>query len=458
MNDPRALLVCEDANPEWQSVPLLGWSHSQAIARRLDAHLVTHIRCRDALLRAGLVEGTDFTAIDSEAISRPMWKLTGMLRGGEGKGFTTVMAISGIAHWYFERLVFQRFQNDLKSGRFNIVHRITPMSPTVVSPMAKWCEKLGVPFVLGPLNGGLPWPREFDDLRKREKEYLAKVRGIYRYTPGFRTTRKCSRALLIGSRATYNELPTKYRDKAFYMPENAIDPARFTARRERTPRLPLKLLFVGRLVPFKNADVAIEAAAELLRNGDAELTIIGSGPDEAKLQQIAHEQNVASRITFIPNIPHAELQNHYADADVFVFPSVRELGGAVVIEAMMLGAVPLVVDYGGPPEFLTASSGLCVPLGERRTIVESLRRKLTELAASPETLVAMSAAAMRRAREQFTWDRKAELDEQIYRWILYGEPKPVMPIPDCGELCRESPKLSADTEQEPALQSVAAVG
>src|SRR5690349_12590641 len=126
---PRVLLVGEAANPEWASVPLVGYSHARALADVADVHLVTHLRNRAALLRAGLVEDRDFTALATDSVVRPLRWLSRRLGAGSGLGWTSVSAFSALSYYRFEDLLWRRFGERLRRGDFDIVHRLTPLSP-----------------------------------------------------------------------------------------------------------------------------------------------------------------------------------------------------------------------------------------------------------------------------------------------------------------------------------------
>ena len=426
----RVLLIAEDANPEWASVPLVGWSHCQAIAALTQAHVVTQDYNSEAFTRAGCIEGKDFTGIDSSLVEKRVYRLSALLRGGRTKGWTTDTALSVLTCYYFEYLVWRKFGRQIANGEFDLVHRITPLSPTIPSLLAQKCHQVGVPFVLGPLNGGLPWPKEFESKRREEKEWLSYIRWVYRLLPGYRSTRQHAAAIIIGSRDTWKQMPAQYYDKCVYIPENAIEPDRFSLQRIPQTSCPLKAIFVGRLVPYKGADMLIEAAAPLLRSGKLTLDIVGDGPEMPKLKTLVVSEEVEGSVNFVGAVAHTSVQEWLAKADLFVFPSIREFGGAVVLEAMTIGLVPIVVDYGGPGELVSKSTGYTVPLGSRAELVTHFRELLNRLVVDPSEITKTGQLARKRALSQFTWDAKARQTVEVYRWVLGQRPdKPNFGMP-----------------------------
>ncbi|WP_181164561.1 glycosyltransferase family 4 protein [Amaricoccus solimangrovi] len=404
------MVIAEAANPEWVSVPLVGWSLAHALRAVADVHLVTQIRNRDAILRAGLVEGADFTAIDSEALAGPLWRLAGALRMGEGRGWTMVQALGALSYPWFEHLVWREFGPRLRAGAFDIVHRITPLSPTVPSPIAARCRRAGVPFVIGPLNGGLPWPRGFEVARLREREWLSHLRGAHRLLPHRRATLGAA-AVIVGSRHTEGEMPAGAR--AHYLPENGIDPGRFAPGPRRAGG-PLRVCFIGRMVPYKGPDMLLEAAEPLLRAGRVEIEMIGDGPMLYELRR----RRAGPGVRFRGWLDHAALREVATGCDVLAFPSIREFGGGAVLEAMALGLAPLVVDYGGPGELVRPGTGYKVALGPRAGIVAGFRAALGEMAANREEVARTGAAARAHVLAEFTWAAKAARVAEIYAEVL----------------------------------------
>ncbi|KIC41632.1 glycosyl transferase family 1 [Ruegeria sp. ANG-R] len=418
MTSPRVLLIAEAANPEWVSVPLVGWSLCHALKEVADVHLVTHIRNRDAILRAGYTEGEDFTIIDSEAVAKPMYQLAQVLRMGRGKGWTMNTAINALSYPYFEHLVWKRFGPEIRAGGYDIVHRVTPLTPTTVSPIAAKCEAADVPFVVGPINGGVPWPKGFDAERRREREWLSYVRSAYKAMPGRRRMLSATSAFIAGSKHTASEIPEKHQDRVHYIPENAIDTTRFNRVARQNLDGPLRAVFIGRLVPYKGLDMGVEAAREHLASGAMRLDVIGDGPMRATIEEQVRKDGLAETVTFHGKVPHEVVQDIAVQSNILLFPSIREFGGGVVLEAMSLGLVPMIVDYAGPSELVTPETGFAVPIAPKAAIVSTLRQTLDSIVADRSVLSDMAVKARQRVSDEFTWPVKARKVVAIYDSIL----------------------------------------
>ena len=333
-------------------------------------------------------------------------------------GWTTVAAFSALSYYSFEHELWRTFRGRIESGEFDLVHRITPLSPTSQSLIAKRLAKRGVPFVIGPLNGGVPWPKGFLDRQHAEKEWLAHVRNIFKLLPGYRSMRKYSAAIIVSSNHTYEQMPDWAKENCVRIAENGVDLERFRSPRTRTASLPLIAAFVGRLVPYKGADMLIEAASSFLKDGQLKLHIIGDGPLRGTLEAMVRDAGLGESVVFHGWVAHPEVQNTLRECDIMTLPSVREFGGAVVVEAMALGVTPIVADYAGPAELVEEGTGVKVPFRDKASLVDGFRRAIGDFIAAPQTIDKFGAAARQTVLKKYTWEAKAGQVVEVYDRLL----------------------------------------
>ena len=159
-------------------------------------------------------------------------------------------------------------------------------------------------------------------------------------------------------------------------------------------------------------DIAIDAVMKC--KGDIKLTILGGGPLRAQLMEYA-QTNAAGKVQFLGVVPHAEINQHYDNADVFVLPSVRECGGAVVLEAMARGLPVIAVNWGGPADYITEETGFLVDPKSRTYMVEEFARIIELLAHQPLLRYKIGEAAIQRVKQHFLWDEKIPKIINIYQ-------------------------------------------
>jgi glycosyltransferase involved in cell wall biosynthesis len=111
------------------------------------------------------------------------------------------------------------------------------------------------------------------------------------------------------------------------------------------------LLSVGHLVSIKGHDIAIQALADM---PEADLAIVGEGPERSSLQELAHSMGVTNRIRFAGARPQTELPLWYSAADALVLCSSREGWANVLLESMACSTPVVATNVGGTAEALSA--------------------------------------------------------------------------------------------------------
>ncbi|MBU2983353.1 glycosyltransferase family 4 protein [Lentibacter algarum] len=417
----KVLILADECNPEWPSLPIVGYKYALEIAEHCDVTVATHVRNRENIEKAAA--GLNVVYIDTEWLAAPMFKLARFLRGGEEVAWSTSMMMNYLPYLAFERGVWQHFKPALRAGEFDIVHRITPMSPTLPSYIA---SKVKVPFLIGPLNGNLDWPQEFLEEQAREKEKLRGLRGLYKYLPYARSTYRKAAAVLTAFEHTRADLTGVEDARIVMVPEIGFDPEIFHTKGakpagQRGDDGKLHFLYAGRLVPYKLPELPIRAFAASPALQAHHLHILGSGPEEERMRAVIAEFGLEGCVTMEGRKTQSEVADLMRRCDGFIFPSIRELGAGVVIEAMACGMHCLVADYGAPGALASEGRGDAVPIAQIDAMVAGFAERLEACAAEPAHMAECAKRAQTYADGNFTWAQKGAHAEQLYRAVIAGD-------------------------------------
>jgi len=416
----KVLLIVEQCNPDWPSVPLVGYNFFQKINNLVDATLVTHIRNKPALEKHP--EYDKIFYLEEGNFNKQYYKIVAKLTANGRVNWPLYNALSYPIYAEFNQQVYQKFQAQILKGDYDIVHAITPMIPRYPFKVVSVCQQ--TPFILGPVNGGLPFPPGFQETAKQEFAQLNFLRAVGRaLIPGYVETYKKADKILAGSTYTLNMLKDLFaipdqRIDLFY--ENGIAEEFFNPTHIPNKDVShINLLFVGRLVPYKCADIVIESIGKLdaAIQSKIRLTIVGDGSEKNNLQNRVKELDLGEIVSFAGWVNQHETLDYYRKADIFCFPSIREFGGAVVMEAMACGLPCIVANNGGIGEYVNEETGFKIEPISREYLTQQLTSKIKMLVEDDKLRESMSAKAIERARE-FEWENKARKIVEIYEKML----------------------------------------
>ena len=136
------------------------------------------------------------------------------------------------------------------------------------------------------------------------------------------------------------------------------------------------IIHFGRLSYEKSADLVLKAFAQILNWGiDAQLIVIGDGPERGKLEALGRKLNIDKSVEFTRTLRDNDLTERIAAGDFFVSASTIETQGLVFLEAMALGLPVIGVNAGGVPEYVdNGKNGFIVEPVNVRAIAEAMKK------------------------------------------------------------------------------------
>jgi glycosyltransferase involved in cell wall biosynthesis len=416
----RILIVAQNASTKFGGEALLPLNYFRILrSRQIETWLVVHARTQAELTALFPQEGDRMHFVPDTWLHRLLSNIGGFLPPRIGS--PTFGLLSHLYTQVLQRRIVRRLVSE---HQIDVVHEPTPVSATFPSLMFG----LGAPIAMGPLNVAVKYPPTFQRSRKNLAiESLIAfghkfVDFFNRLLPG----KIQAETLLVANDRTKQALPSRVRGKIIELVENGVDFSvwRSDSTASKQPNQQVHFVFLGRLADWKGVDLLLDAFVPVAAQTDAVLEIIGDGEMRGELEAQTARLGLGGRAVFSGWLSQEQCAIKLKQADALVLPSLREPGGAVVIEAMAMGLPVIATNWGGPADYIDSTCGILVEPTSKEGFVQGLTDAMLKLAHSPELRQSMGCAGRERVRQHFDWERKVDRILEIYQQTIDACPKP----------------------------------
>lgn len=422
----RILIIADSVSSRFGGEAALPLHYYRVLRSRGDAvWLLCHGRVKDEL-QAQFPSDIDrrIYFVDDQPIHRLLNRLGERLP--DRLGYVTTGQLSRGYTQLVQRKMARRL---IQAEGIEIVHQPIPVSPKEPS----WLFDMGAPVVMGPLNGGMSYPPAFRSLESaasRTSIALARMAAnlVNRLAPG---KRKAALVLVANERSA-RALPSLGAVNVQTLVENGVDLNLWKPKKSEPAgahrRAVTSFVFLGRLVQLKAVDILIDAFAAARMQASISLTVVGDGPEQAalkaqaeRLSLLAQQAHEAGKIFFAGWQPQERAAQLLADHDGLMMPSLHDCGGAVVLEAMALGLPVAATNWGGPPDYIDAQTGLLLEPTSRQALVDQFAQAMTALATDPALRARLGDAGREKVIREFDWERKVDRILAMFEDVLAGD-------------------------------------
>jgi glycosyltransferase involved in cell wall biosynthesis len=142
--------------------------------------------------------------------------------------------------------------------------------------------------------------------------------------------------------------------------------------------------------------------------------LVGEGPLRTALQQRIRVLGLEQEVLLVGQVPYGSIHQYYAASHVFLFSSLHDTSGNVILEAMAHALPVVTLDHHGASEIVSAETGIKVPIRDRTQVIEGLASALERLVIDAELCRMMGESARERVARVYDWDHKGELLRLLY--------------------------------------------
>jgi glycosyltransferase involved in cell wall biosynthesis len=400
----RILVSAYTCRPGEGSEPGIGWNWVVQMCRFHDLWVITRTKNKP-LVESQMLSRVRFCYVDGP---RPLRFLR-----------DTRITI-WIYYYLWQIIAFLEARRLHRKVGFHLVHHVSLMS---IRP--SFAAFLGIPSIVGPVGGLQLLPPGLRSvaghpIREGLREIL--IRKL-RWSPLWKFYLRKVSVLIVANRACYEVIPIQFRSKVQIMQVGVSVPAEPDLVYQQHDRDgPLRIYWGGVLSRWKGLELLLRALAAVLERGyRLHLDVTGKGEDEGFFKKIVRDLNLESVAQFhgwLEREPQRQIMRH---ADIFVFTSLHETTGAILLEAMAYAKPVIVIDHAGPGDIVTSECAMKIKATGSDEVVRDMANAIELLVCDPKVRREMGEAARQRVREYFDWDKKGEDMSELYYCVTRSQ-------------------------------------
>ncbi|MDQ3193096.1 MAG: glycosyltransferase [Bacteroidota bacterium] len=304
---------------------------------------------------------------------------------------------------------YQKVKAIHEKEQFSFVHHITFGSFRQPS----FLHKLNIPFYFGSVGGGEYAPKKLLNqlpLKYRIKEKIRSFSNVISLSRNsLKNCLSSSDIIFCKTEETLNILPIEYRSKAVLQHDigQNVDFSISNKIKQLSKKKHINILYAGRLIYWKGAHLAIESFYHFNKAfPDSTLTLIGDGSFRKELIRLVISLDIASKVTFKGNVNHSLVSEFFKASDIFLFPTLHDSSGTVILESLNFGIPTVCLNTGGPLFLLTAECPTIVECQNlsQAEVINNLKNILIRLASDSEFYQKSSQWSFNRIKE-LTWSK-----------------------------------------------------
>lgn len=298
-----------------------------------------------------------------------------------------------------------------KNITFDIIHHITLGDFRVIGKL--WKIK-NAKFIFGPVGGGQVTPKCFKKYVKKHK-YSENIRvlinNIVKFNPFYIRALNHSYKIFCANQETAQFIKpvVKEKDKINILTENGVL-TKFLEQtkqnEDKKKKQTIKIMWAGRMIYRKGLKILLETLSQVQTNKDIKLYLFGSGPEEEELKIFSNNQGLKKCVVFKGNCEYKKMLEQYKDADLFVFPSIRETTGTVLFEAMANYLPIISFNQNGAKILVKENTGILIELNNLEQVKEDFKNAIETLINNDDLRIKMGKLARKEIEENYTWEKK----------------------------------------------------